>query len=156
MIKRHRRYLMKPTESAAALLQDLHRCAVMMGVPKDRVLQAEHRWLVKQQDCSWVKDEQAFWNYENMDVKEALRVLHITAAVRPSSLTVQAEVKAEVVIKTGANMELLGEKKEEAVQTNLGAARPSTRVFKAKVMKKVVDLTGDTSGHNIIDLTMED
>lgn len=111
MLRRQRFGLAQQTDQSVALLQDLHRCAVLMSIPMTMVLDTEKEVLVDSKlGAAWLVHETNSGHYREAGIEEAIRVLNGTAAVR---------VKKESVAK-------------------------------------VIDLTGDSSVNNIIDLAMED
>lgn len=132
------------------MLQDLHRYAIVMALPFEKVLGADGQILAGLKDdgaSQWAETAGISYMYENAAVGEAMRVLNLrpTAEISiPVRLKAELEVKADVTVTTETG-------------TRKNADRDPMREREAgSVQIAQTEATANRSADDIIDLTMED
>lgn len=144
-VKRFRYKLADMTEEGLALLHSLHRYAIVMALPLEKVLAADGQILAGLRDdgaFQWAETAGISYMYENPAVGEAMRVLYLRSTADMSipvrskaELEVKADDTAEPGIRKNADLEPLRAGSVQRVQT---------------------EATANRSADDIIDLTMED
>jgi hypothetical protein len=97
MVHLNRHDFAEQSDNSEYMIKDLHRCAVLMGLSKEQILDVDTNTLVKKMSAAWLVDWQTDSEYGEPGIEETMRVLGITTATKTLLPEVKKKIKVGVV-----------------------------------------------------------